>query len=146
MAASPFPKLLVAYAVPSIISLVVSALYNIVDQIFIGNGVGMLGNGATNVINPFNVTAISIATFFGNGGAAFLSLRLGERRYDEARKGIGSTVTMTSIVSIVFVILAAIFFRPICMLFGCTENIWPYALEYGSIILIGLPFMAVSTA
>lgn len=64
---APISKLLIAYAVPSIISLVVSALYNIVDQIFIGNGVGMLGNGATNVINPFNVTVISIATF-GNGG------------------------------------------------------------------------------
>lgn len=145
LGSEPISKLLVAYAVPSIISLVVTALYNIVDQIFIGNGVGMLGNGATNVINPFNVTAISIAMFFGNGGAAFLSLRLGERRYDEARKGIGSTLTVTAIASVIFVILAAIFFEPICMLFGCTENIWPYALEYGSVILIGLPFMAVST-
>ena len=142
---APISKLLVAYAVPSIISLVVSALYNIVDQIFIGNGVGMLGNGATNVIHPFNVIAISIAMFFGNGGAAFLSLRLGEKRYDEAQKGIGTTISVTAITSVVFIVLAAVLFRPICMLFGCTPSIWPYAVDYGLIILIGLPFMSVST-
>lgn len=67
----PIGKLLTTYAVPSIISLIINSLYNMVDQIFIGQGVGFLGNGATNIIAPISTIAIAIATLFGDGLAAF---------------------------------------------------------------------------
>lgn len=74
------PKLLRKFAVPSVISLLVNALYNIVDQIFIGRGVGYLGNGATNVILPLVVMNMAICMLFGDGAATFFSVKLGEKR------------------------------------------------------------------
>lgn len=73
-------KLLKKFAVPSVIALVVNALYNIVDQIFIGWGVNYLGNGATNVVFPITVICLAFSLMFGNGTSAFLSLKLGEKR------------------------------------------------------------------
>ena len=77
-AAEPIGRLIVKVAVPSVIALLVNSLYNIVDQIFIGNGVGYLGNGATNIVFPITIIALALAMMIGNGGAAFLSLKLGK--------------------------------------------------------------------
>ena len=85
-------RLMRGYAVPCIISLLVGALYNIVDQIFIGNGVGYLGNGATNIVFPITIIALALAMMIGNGGAAYLSLKLGEGNVNSAKKGIGNAV------------------------------------------------------
>lgn len=86
-------KLLGKYAIPCVISLLVNSLYNMVDQIFSGQGVGYLGNGATNIIYPLTVIVLSIALMLGDGGASFLSLRLGEGKKEEGAKGIGSVIT-----------------------------------------------------
>ena len=79
-------KLLLSFSVPCIISLIVNALYNIVDQIFIGWGVGYLGNGATNVVFPITVICLAFALMFGDGSSAYLSLKLGENKKEEANK------------------------------------------------------------
>ena len=142
LASAPIGKVLMEYAIPSIVSMVVNAIYNIVDQIFIGNGVGFLGNGATNVVYPITIATMSIGMLLGNGGAAFFSLRLGEKKYDLAKKGVASATITVSIVSVLMAILSYIFLTPICRLFGATDQILPYAIEYGSIVLIGAPFVA----
>ena len=88
------PRLLVRFAVPSIIAMLVSALYNMVDQFFIGHSVGMLGNAATNVAFPLNTTCTAIALLFGIGGAANFNLCMGAGREDEARRYLGTAVSM----------------------------------------------------
>ncbi len=85
-------KLVLTFAVPSIISMVVNALYNIVDQIFIGQGVGYLGNGATNVVMPMTVIAIALSLLIGDGAAAYLSLKLGQGDEKSAARGVGEGV------------------------------------------------------
>lgn len=139
-------KLLVSFAIPCVISMLINSIYNIVDQIFIGQGVGYLGNAATNVIFPLVIISTAIGSLFGNGASANLSLRLGEGKKDEAKKSIGTTITVTIIVSIVFSILAYIFLPLLINFFGCTEKVYPYALEYGKITLIGIPFMIICTS
>lgn len=145
-ATEPIGRLLVKFAVPSVIALLVNSLYNIVDQIFIGNGVGYLGNGATNIVFPITIIALAIAMMIGNGGAAFLSLKLGEGKVDSAQKGIGNAVTMVTAASLVLAGVFLIFIDPILTLFGATETLRPYALDYGVIIGVGLPFMMISGA
>ena len=145
-ATEPIGRLIVKFAVPSVIALLVNSLYNIVDQIFIGNGVGYLGNGATNIVFPITIIALAIAMMIGNGGAAFLSLKLGEGKVDSAQKGIGNAVTMVTVASIVLAGVFLLFIDPILTLFGATETLRPYALDYGVIIGVGLPFMMISGA
>ena len=138
-------KLLGKYAIPCVISLLVNSLYNMVDQIFIGQGVGYLGNGATNIIYPLTVIVLSIALMLGDGGASFLSLRLGEGKKEEGAKGIGSVITFSIVVGIIIAVLMAVFLEDLVYLFGCTETLYPYAMDYGRIIIIGLPFVLVGT-
>ena len=95
-------KLLLAFSVPCIISMIINSIYNIVDQIFIGKGVGIIGNAATNVIFPIVIICNALAGLVGNGAAANLSLRLGEGKKDEAKKSIGSSITLLFIISIYF--------------------------------------------
>ncbi len=136
-------KLLMSFAIPCVISMLINSVYNIVDQIFIGKGVGTLGNAATNVIFPLVILANAIAGLIGNGAAANLSLKLGEKKENEAKASIGSSITLTFIVSIIFAVLAYIFLPKLVYMFGCTENVYSYALSYGRIILIGAPFMII---
>lgn len=136
-------KLLISFAIPCVISMLINSVYNIVDQIFIGKGVGTLGNAATNVIFPLVILANAIAGLIGNGAAANLSLKLGEKKETEARASIGSSVTLTFIVSILFAVLAYIFLPKLVYMFGCTENVYKYAISYGKIILVGAPFMII---
>ena len=136
-------KLLICFAVPCVISMLINSVYNIVDQIFIGKGVGTLGNAATNVIFPLVILANAIAGLIGNGAAANLSLKLGEKKEDEARASIGASITLTFGMSILFAVLAYIFLPKLVYMFGCTENVYNYALSYGRIILMGAPFMII---
>lgn len=138
-------KLLARYAIPSIISLIINSLYNMVDQIFIGQGVGFLGNGATNIIAPIATLAIAISTLFGDGLAAYFSLHLGKGEPERAAKGVGNSLVSSAVISILFAVLAFAFLQPLCILFGATENILPYALGYGRIIVIGFPLVIVGT-
>ncbi len=142
----PIGRLIAKFAIPCVISLLVNSLYNIVDQIFIGWGVGYLGNGATNVVFPITIIALALSLMIGDGGAAYLSLKLGEGNLSSAKKGVGNAVTMVTIVSILLTIIFLIFINPILTLFGATETLRPYALEYGYVIGIGLPFMMIPAA
>lgn len=85
-ATKPVGRLIARFAIPCVISLVVNSLYNIVDQIFIGWGVGYLGNGATNVVFPITIIALAFAVLIGDGGAAFMSLKLGEGDTESVKK------------------------------------------------------------
>ena len=138
--------LLLSFAIPCVISMLINSVYNIVDQIFIGKGVGTLGNAATNVIFPLVIIANAISGLIGNGASANLSLRLGEKKEDEAKKCIGSAITLTIIVSIVFSIIIYLLLPNLVYLLSCTENVYHYALDYGRIILIGAPFMITYSA
>lgn len=142
---TPIGRLMVRFAVPCIISLVVNALYNIVDQIFIGRGVGYLGNGATSVVFPITVIATAFALLIGDGGAAYLSLKLGEKNKKAAEKGVGNSITMLFIFGILLLVVTLALLPKMLRLTGATEAIMPYALAYGGIIAIGLPFMVIST-
>lgn len=145
-AKEPIGRLILKFAIPCVISLVVNALYNIVDQIFIGWGVGYLGNGATNIVFPITIIALALAVLIGDGGAAFFSLKLGEGDNDSVRKGLGNVIVMVTIAGIAILVIFVAFMNPILTLFGATELLRPYALEYGYIIAIGLPFTMISTA
>ncbi len=101
-------KLLLIFSIPCVISMMINSVYNIVDQIFIGQGVGLLGNGATNVIFPLVLLFGAIAGLLGNGCAANISLRLGEGKKEEASKSVGSTITLTIISSIIIAIITYI--------------------------------------
>lgn len=142
---APIGKLMMKYAVPSVISLLVNALYNIVDQIFIGQGVGYLGNAATNVIFPLTVIVLAFSLLVGDGAAAYLSLKLGEGRRDEAQRGVGNAVVLLVFFGILFLVLGLLFLKPLADLFGATENSLPYALDYGGIIVLGFPFVVIGT-
>lgn len=136
-------KLLLAFSIPCIVSMLINSVYNIVDQIFIGQGVGTLGNAATNVIFPLVIVCSAIAGLIGNGCAANLSLRLGEGNLEEAKKSIGSSVIFLICISILVALLGELFLPVLVNLCGCTENVYPYAISYGRIILLGAPFMII---
>ena len=138
-------KLIRKFAIPCIISLLVNSLYNIVDQIFIGWGVGYLGNGATNVVFPLTMVCLAFALMFGDGGAAYLSLKLGEKKQKEAAKGVENAITISVIIAVLLCTIYLIFLPQLLNLFGCTENIRPFALSYGWIIVLGLPFMMIGS-
>ena len=138
-------KLMLKFSIPTIISLVVNSLYNIVDQIFIGRGVGYLGNGATNVVFPITVLAMGFAFMIGDGGAAYLSLKLGQQKKDEAAKGVSNSIIIGLIVSIIMFLGGLIFLPQLLDLFGCTDGLREYAIGYGRIIVIGLPFFILGS-
>ena len=138
-------KLIRKFSIPCILSLLVNSLYNIVDQIFIGQKVGYLGNGATNIIFPIVILCLAVALMFGDGSSAFLSLKLGQRKADEAKKGVGNGLVMSGVISIILCIVCIVFLPQIIKLFGCTSELEGYALEYGYIIAKGIPFMIIGT-
>lgn len=138
-------KLIRKFSIPCIISLLVNSLYNIVDQIFIGWGVGYLGNGATNVVFPLVIIGLSFSLMFGDGASAYLSLKLGEKKKEEAAKGVGNGIITSTILSILFCAVTLLFLPQLLNVFGCTDALREYALKYGFIIAIGFPFSMIGT-
>ena len=139
-------KLLLSFSIPCVISMLINSIYNIVDQIFIGKGVGTLGNAATNVIFPLVIIFNAVAGLIGNGAAANLSLKLGEGKKEEGGKIIGTSFTLSILVSIILSILSYLFLSQLVYAFGCTEKVYQYAIDYGKIIIIGAPFMMTYSA
>ena len=139
-------KLMLKFSVPCVISLLVNSLYNIVDQIFIGRGVGYLGNGATNVVFPLSIVGMAISFMLGDGASAYLSLKLGEKKEDEASKGVANGIIVSIVSSLILCIGSFIFLPQLLTLFGCTEALRPYALDYGRVIVLGLPFMMIGSS
>ena len=131
-------KLLLTFSVPSIISLVITAVYNMVDQIFIGQGVGYLGNGATNVIYPLTQVALALGLMIGEGGANYISLHLGAGERDKVSRAAAASIAALLGCGILLAAVYLAFLEPLCILFGATEQTLPYALDYGRIISLGM--------
>lgn len=138
-------KLIRKFSIPCIVSMLVNSLYNIVDQIFIGQGVGYLGNGATNIVFPLTMVALALSLMLGDGASAYLSLKLGEKKKDEATKGVGNGIALSCIIAIIFTVITLAFLPQLLNLFGCTDALRDYATSYGRIIAIGIPFMIIGT-
>ncbi len=135
-------KLIFKFSVPCILSLLISALYNIVDQIFIGNSsVGALGNTATSIVFPLTTIALAFGLMLGDGAAAYMSLCLGKGEKDKIRKTVGTTILFSFIVSMLFYAICFPLLNQILSLFGAkTSESLEKAYEYGFIIVIGFPF------
>ncbi len=133
-------KLMFKFSIPCIMSLLVASLYNIVDQIFIGQGVGYLGNGATNVVFPITVIALAFALLVGDGCAAFLSICQGRKDPESAHKSVGGAISGILAVGILFLRALALFRDTFLNAFGATESNLPYAREYYKFIVPGIPF------
>ena len=138
-------KLIRKFSIPCIISMLVNSLYNIVDQIFIGRGVGYLGNGATNVVFPLVMIGLAFSLMFGDGTSAYLSLKLGEKKKKDAEVGVGNGILISTIISIIFCVITLLFLTQFLTLFGCTKNLKSYAMTYGMIVAIGFPFSMIGT-
>lgn len=138
-------KLITKYSIPAIISMVVNALYNMVDQIFIGWGIGELGIAATNVAFPLTTICVAIALLFGVGGASNLSLFLGKGDTKDSNKVVGNTIALLIIGGLIIGLVSVFFLEPMLRLFGTTDNVMIYAAPYTFIIALGLPFMIFAT-
>jgi len=130
-------KLLKQYALPAIIAQTASSLYNMVDSIFIGQGVGPLAISGLAVTFPLMNLSTAFGTLVGAGAATMLSVLLGQKNYKAANKVLGNVVTLNTIIGVIFMAVALIFIDPILYFFGASENTLPYAKEYITIILIG---------
>ncbi|MCC8167731.1 MAG: MATE family efflux transporter [Clostridiales bacterium] len=144
LAEAPIGKMMLSYAIPCIISLLVAALYNIVDQIFIGWGVGAEGNGATSIVFPLTVLALAIATMIGDGACSYVSICLGKKDADSAHRTVGNAIVLVIVSSIVLMLVYLIFQAPILKMFGATDAVSEltrtYAKDYFTYIAIGVPF------
>lgn len=133
-------KLLLKFSIPCILSLLISSLYNVVDQIFIGNSsIGYLGNAATSIVFPITIIAVAFAWCFGDGAAAYLSLCQGRKDTQNAHKAIGNSILVNIIISIIFVIVGLAFKDNILRLFGATDKSITLASDYFKIILYFIP-------
>ncbi|MEI0699296.1 MATE family efflux transporter [Brachyspira intermedia] len=135
-------KLLFKYATPSIISMLVGSLYNIVDQIFIGQGIGINGNAATNVAFPLTIICMSIALFHGFGSASMYSILLGQGNNKRAATFIGNAVVSALVLGFIFTVIVKLFNKNFMVMFGSTKEVLPYAIEYTNITAFGfIPFI-----
>ncbi len=137
---APIGKLLMQFALPSVVAMVINAIYNIVDQIFIGQGVGYLGNAATTIAFPIVTIILAVSTLLGAGGSAFAAIKLGERNEGQAEDTLGCASVTGLLAGILIAVLGLVFLNPLIKLFGASENTIEYARQYTSIILIAAPF------
>ncbi len=133
----PVGSLLMKYAIPAVIAMTATSLYNIIDRIFIGQGVGPLAISGLAVTFPIMNLSAAFGAMIGAGGSTLISVKLGQRDYDTAQKILGNIVTLNIILGIIFAITAIIFIDPILMFFGASENTIGYARDYMFIILLG---------
>ena len=144
LGAEPVSVLLRRFAVPSVIAMLVSALYNMVDQLFIGHSIGVLGNAATNVAFPLSMVCTSIGLLCGIGGAANFNLCMGRKETEHAKSYVGNAVSMLAILGVILCIAVQLFLRPMMILFGATADVLTYACTYTRITSIGFPFLIVT--
>ena len=140
----PVGKLLRQFAIPSIIAMLVGSLYNMVDQLFIGNFVGPLGNGATNIQFPLSILNVSIALLCGIGAASTFNLAMGRGETEKAGYYIGNAVSIMIIGGLALTVITELFLEPILIGCGATDNILPYAVEYSKVCALGYPLFILS--
>ncbi|WNX85102.1 MATE family efflux transporter [Agathobaculum sp. NTUH-O15-33] len=139
----PIGGLLLSFALPSTISCLVNSVYNIVDQIFIGQGVGYLGNAATTVSFPIATILMAFATMIGSGGSAYAAIKLGQGEEEEAQRTLSGVLGLSVLIGIACAVLGLVFLEPILRMFGATDAVMPYAKDYTSIMLLGAPFSVI---
>lgn len=139
------PKLLTSFTIPSIVAMLVSSLYNIIDQYFIGQYVGNLGNAATNIAFPLSISCTAIALLCGIGGASAFNLSMGEGDKDKALHYIGNGIMMMLIMGITLCAISELFLEPMLLFFGSPLNVLGYAKTYTRITAMGFPFLIVTT-
>ena len=144
LGSEPVSSLLRRFAIPSVIAMLVSALYNMVDQLFIGHNIGVLGNAATNVAFPLSMVCTSIGLLCGIGGAANFNLCMGRREPEHAKSYVGSAISMLAILGVILCVAVQLFLRPMMLLFGATPDVIDYACTYTRITSIGFPFLIVT--
>ncbi len=138
-------KLIARFAIPAIISMLVSSLYNIVDQIFIGQGVGMLGNAATNIAFPVSIICTATALLLGIGSSSNFNLESGAGNKERASRIVGTGLAMLVICGIVIAGVVLLFLDPLLGLFGVTPEVLPFAQDYTGITAFGIPFLILTT-
>lgn len=144
LGSEPVSTLLRRFAIPSVIAMLVSALYNMVDQLFIGHSIGVLGNAATNVAFPLSMVCTSIGLLCGIGGAANFNLCMGRREPEHAKSYVGSAISMLAILGVILCVAVQLFLRPMMLLFGATPDVIDYACTYTRITSIGFPFLIIT--
>lgn len=137
-------KLLRTMAIPAILANIMNALYNVVDQIFIGQGVGYLGNAATNIAFPITTICLSLGVMIGIGTAANFNLSLGRGNQKRAEEVVGTSFVSILTVGVILCLIIRTFLEPMMILFGATEEILPYAMEYTKITSLGIPLFLLA--
>ncbi len=138
-------KLLLKFSLPSIVALLVNALYNIVDSMFVGRGVGDLGLAGVTICFPIVTTFIACVMLIGMGATALISIRLGEKKQREAETIVGNALVLFVILGLALTILGLLYLEDILLFFGATPTVLPFAMDYLKIILLGSVFLAVGT-
>lgn len=140
----PVGQLIRQFAVPSIIAMLVGALYNIVDQFFIGQSIGELGNAATNVAFPLTTSCVALALLFGIGGASSFNLALGRGQKEEAVYYMGNAAVLLFLTGTALCIVTQLFLTPMLRFFGAPDSVLGYAITYTKITSVGFPFLIYS--
>lgn len=140
----PIHKLLMSFAIPSIIANLSNSLYNIVDQIFIGQGIGYLGNAATNVAFPITTICLAIGLLTGIGAASNFNLNIGRKDYQKARNTLGTAIGFILTSGLILAIFVFLNATSLMRFFGATDNVHPLATDYVRIIALGIPFFMMS--
>lgn len=138
-------KLILKFAIPSIVAMLVGAVYNIVDQLFIGQAVGTLGNAATNIAFPLTTSCVALALVFGIGGASSFNIAIGEKKEEVAAHYIGNSITMLIGSGIVLSIITQLFLKQMLLFFGSPDEVLDYAMTYVKITSIGFPFLILTS-
>lgn len=137
-------RLMLKFAIPSIVAMLVGALYNIVDQFFIGRAVGTLGNAATNIAFPLTTSCTALALLFGIGGASNFNLALGRGQKEDAAYYIGGAAIMLFSCGLFLLAVSQLFLTPMLVAFGSPSDVLPYAQTYVRITSIGFPFLILT--
>lgn len=137
--------LLRQFAIPSIISMLVGSLYNIVDQFFIGQRIGELGNAATNIAFPLSTSCLALALLIGIGGSSAFNLAMGSGDRKRAVNIIGNAVVLLAASGLLLCVVTLVFLRPLLVFFGSPSDVLPYAMEYTRVTAFGFPFLLLST-
>jgi len=136
--------LLFKFSLPGIVGMVISSLYNLVDTIFVGNGVGPLAISALTIVLPVQIFMLAIGLMIGVGGSSIISRALGKNDYETARRAFGNALILNVLINAVLMVIFFIFSDKILAFLGATGNVMTYAKEYLSVILFGFIFFSFS--
>ncbi len=147
---APIPRLLLTFALPSIVAMLVSSLYNIVDQFFIGQRIGELGNAATNIAFPLTTSCVALALLFGIGGASAFNIASGHGEHNPVEKEqavyyMGNAVVLLFTCGLLLTLMTQLFLQPMLVFFGSPDDVLEYAKPYARIVSLGFPFLILTT-